>query len=155
MKKVLLFVFLLGCGLGSLQAQTSLVILKNDGTTQSQEVTNQTTIKFTDGQMTVYENNVELLTISTEEMHWFQFNSTVGIKFVDPAEKTAITLKQNGDQLLIKGLKKETAVSLYYINGKQCLNKEVAPDGNLNIGNLPAGVYFLKVENTVYKFMKK
>lgn len=157
MKKLLLVLFLMTTGLGCTWAQTkkSMVIQKADGTTETVAIDNNTTFQFNGSNVEVMDGKNLLLTISTQDIQRLKFGSTTGVKFVNPGDASSLSLVLNGNNLTIKGLQKETAVTLYQMNGRVCQSKVLAPAGSLAVGQLPAGVYFVKVGNSVFKFLKK
>jgi hypothetical protein len=72
-------------------------------------------------------------------------------------EQGAVMMKteSNGNELCFLGLNTRAILSIYSMSGVLKLKQEVTNDIPVNVSNLVAGVYLVKVGGLVLKFVKK
>jgi len=68
-----------------------------------------------------------------------------------------IVISHEGDDIIVKGLATGQTVAVYRMDGTQLLTKRSDDSGRLilSLGNLPTGVYMIKVNEITYKFLKR
>jgi len=70
-------------------------------------------------------------------------------------EAIRMTTESNGNELRFSGLNTRVILSIYSMSGVLKLKQEVTNDIPVNVSNLVAGVYLVKVGGLVLKFVKK
>lgn len=107
------------------------------------EANSELLLTFEDGtKMTVNPN--EMVTIVQEEV----ITSIMNARFGSLAAKS-------GDRLTIQGASEGSAISIYNTEGKLLLTKKASAEAeNVDLSSLPAGIYMLKVNKSVVKFVK-
>jgi hypothetical protein len=74
------------------------------------------------------------------------------------AEKINIYLDPASASFSIHGIEGISSISIYDLNGKAMLCKQVQPDENISISNFPAGMYIVRIitrEGTIEKKILK
>lgn len=66
-------------------------------------------------------------------------------------QKDRLTLKNNGDSLLVSGLDGDSLISLYTLSGKELTAERATDTCSIPISGLPGGIYILRVNNQSFK----
>lgn len=112
---------------------------------------------------TTFEGAEIVITTNTLQVYYplseilrytYELNSS-GIDNINKAKH--IVISQKGGNMVIKNLRADTLIRIYATDGK--LLKSMTADGSQNITiplvSYPDGVYIVKVDNVVYKLMKR
>lgn len=133
----------------------SLVVWAKDGTKVAYVLADKPKVTFTETEMVITSNGIEV-NYALEKMSRFTFeNSTMtGITNLNNG-KTSLKLER--ESLLFPSLKANSTVSVYSANGTLVFKQTVRKDGEYSfpISNLNAGIYMVNVNGLTYKIMKR
>ncbi len=78
------------------------------------------------------------------------------VRLPEAQEGTALLASPVSEQLTLTGCKAGTTIHVYHLSGRELYKLETKEGKTeIQVGNLPAGVYLLRVGETTIKFMKK
>lgn len=133
----------------------SLVVWAKDGTKVAYTLADKPKVTFTETEMVITSNGIEV-NYALENMSRFTYenSTTTGITNLNNGETS---LKLDGESLLFPSLKANSTVSVYSANGTLVFKKTVSKDGEYSfpISNLNTGVYMVNVNGLTYKILKR
>ncbi|MFT3737478.1 MAG: T9SS type A sorting domain-containing protein [Breznakibacter sp.] len=85
------------------------------------------------------------------------FSSTSDAKTINADYGTlSIQMDHENNILYIKNLVSTSSVTIYSINGSIALAKQISVESpSLDVASLPKGIYLLKINNQVFKFIRE
>lgn len=157
MKKILYSVVISFMLVMGAYAQDNVVVNKNNGGSQTFDMSTIRKITLGDNSLTVVaQDGSETATISYDEIRKITFELANGIEQVVETEQGNLTLLKEGNTIKIKGFNgKEGRLAIYSANGTMVESSTFSGD-NLSVGidNLPDGLYILNVNGQSIKFTK-
>ena len=155
MKKLILFLSLLCFGL-SIQAETSLVVWKKDGSKVAFALTEKPIVTFSETSLMINSSSVSV-SYDLEDMAKFTYEdpNEEGIKNIENDKESSF--KFDGEMLLFPSLKAGSKVAIHNLGGVLVFSRtiEVAGDYSFPISHLDKGVYVVSVDGLTYKIVKK
>ena len=154
-------VFLVGIWGNAMAQNTKLWVVANDSKGQiitEAPVENNGTVKFTGTDVEVFDANTVVASIPYEGLHSLTFNYKQDASVNSVSMSSSLFLRNNpvGDLLEIGGFSDETAgLTIVDING--AIKHEVKDwrGEGINVSSLSPGFYFVTVNRTTFKFIKK
>ena len=133
---------------------TSLILLLNDGTTQTYELAEQPVITVVGAELKIVANHADVSIPLSDVMRYTFQKRTTGIDEVDTNQEV---IDYKDGVLTLSGLEAGTPISLYTIDGRLLQAHTVADDGTYrqSLASLRQGVYVVKVNHKSYKIMKR
>ncbi|VBB44754.1 hypothetical protein TRIP_D260168 [uncultured Paludibacter sp.] len=158
MKQILLFLFFFLLGLTQIHAQAVyLGILSIDGTEKSVNIQDLKNITFFDSNLNLNYWSGTNESLPTNSIRKLIFTSATGLHKLD--DNKIITVYPNPviDFIALKNTSANNInVSIYSITGALILSQQqLSATQTINVSNLQKGLYFLKVNNQVIKFIKQ
>jgi len=156
MKKKFLFLGLALLMAGQLMmAQTfQMVTLSANGTETTYAVSDVQKVVFASNTMTVkMKAGADATNITCIK---FTESTATGVKNVKPESSISVFPNPVTDMLSVKGVKKDAIIYLYNMNGallQTVTSQENAT--NINVSSLQQGIYLLRINNMIIKFIKK
>lgn len=142
-----------------LKANTTLIVQKTDGTTESFQLADQPVVTF-EGANGIFATSSLSISIPRADIDNFHFESVAtGIKMVTPSTKDIANVRVrfiDGNTVEIAG-QANSAVAVYRIDGAAA-NADVvkgADSATVSLGNLPKGIYVIKYGNNSIKMIRK
>jgi hypothetical protein len=155
MKKLILFLFLLGFGL-SLQAETNLVVWKKDGSKVAFALTEKPKVTFNENSLMINTTTVSV-SYDLADMAKFMYEDPgeEGIRNIENDKESSF--KFDGEMLLFPSLKAGSKVSIHNLGGVLVFSRtiEAAGDYSFPISHLDKGVYVVSVDGLTYKIVKR
>ena len=135
--------------------RTQLVVWAKDGTKVAYALTEKPKITFTETDLVITSNGVEV-NYALENMARFTYEDNTATAITDLRTDKA-SFKLDGESLLFPALKANSIVSLYSLNGTLVFKKSVLKAGEYSfpLSNLKAGAYVVMVNGLTYKIVKK
>ncbi len=157
MKKIivfLIFVASVSIKVTAQISQTQLIVWAKDGTKVAYALTEKPKVTFTETDLVITSNGIEV-NYSLENMLRFTYeNSTTGITNLKTDETS---FKLDGESLLFPSLETNSTVSIYAANGTLVFKQTIRQSGvySFPLSNLNTGVYIVNVNGLTYKIMKR
>lgn len=158
-KKIIGLLFLFAVGVGSLSAQTTVEVNYSDGSQQSYNVTEAGKLYFDDINLLINTDGTSLTSIpyaTVSSITLAQQTLATGEVKVD---KESIMLYPNPATNFIKiNNKNKTGlvqVQIYSASGELVKQGKYPTNSEINISDLPAGVYIVKANENTLKLIKK
>lgn len=160
MKQIAKFALLL-CLLGEmagLQAQTNLIVKLKTGTEQSHVIASLQKLSFDDGNLIVTNINGTNSHYAVSHIRALLFGDVTDTKvenifsdnqfcvFPNPAENVLFVPTETSEMF---------TYSIFRLDGRQVMQNSANVGEALDISELPAGIYFIRVNNQTAKFLKK
>lgn len=161
MKKRLLQAVVLGAIFLCCEAKSqNLVVRLRTGTEYSKSLSTVQKLTFSNGNVLVHlkTNPTETYPMSTVQKIYFQNVKTdLNDVFASPAERLNIYPNPVDNVLFIQNAPTSaTSLKIYRLDGALLLNETVSTDiPSVNVANLPSGMYLIKMNNQVSKFVKQ
>lgn len=156
MKRKILFLMLLQFCIFAIadESQTQLVIWAKDGTKVTYALAEKPKITFTENEIVVNTNNVEI-SYDLDKMSRFTYESGGTTDITDL--KYNCTFNFQNEALIFPALSANSAISIYSLNGFLVFKKTVQTAGEyaFPLSNLNAGMYLVNVNGMTYKILKK
>ena len=157
-KQILKFVFaLLFIQQGQVVCAQSqrLIVWMKSGEKVYYDLEEEPKTTFEGAEIVITTNTLQVYYPLSEILRYtYELNSS-GIDNINKAKH--IVISQKGGNMVIKNLRADTLIRIYATDGK--LLKSMTADGSQNITiplvSYPDGVYIVKVDNVVYKLMKR
>ncbi|NDW17980.1 T9SS C-terminal target domain-containing protein [Dysgonomonas sp. 216] len=94
---------------------------------------------------------------NTLDVVWSFTTAGTGVGIENTNSENGIQIYPNtiSDYFCVKGITQSTMVSVYTMHGKTVLQRNVQAEENISVGNLPAGIYLIAVDGTIFKIVKK
>ncbi len=142
MKKLYLILFLLCCCC-SIMADQVLQIVKADGQTHTINLNQEPVTSYKDGNLVITTINATVYISGSDDIQ-----NLKGDKF---------EISRDGKFLTLSGLKNDTDVYLFSINGMLMERIHVTASTSISIKleSYPLGVYMIKVDGATYKIMNQ
>lgn len=137
----------------------SIVLKQPGGGEVSELLSNVRSLTFLNGNMlfNYYDGASSSYNISSISVLYFNSEAT-GVDDISVSGSSGnITVYPNpaSDIISFKNAPQESFyISVFRVDGKLVLNKQVSSGSNFNISNLESGVYIIKVNNQAIKFIK-
>ncbi len=158
MKKLFSVLLFLGVVLFSnAEEQPQLVIQAKDGTKVSYLLRTYPVIKFTDNEILVSSDEVQL-SYSVAQTDKFYYETVdvpeSGIKDIQTEE---LIYQFRGNAILFPNLKDDSTISIYTIGGSLLFSKDNIRGGEylLSLNNIPIGIYLINVNQLTCKILKQ
>jgi len=156
MKKKILFLGLALLMAGQLMIAQSyqMVTLSANGTEATYPVSDVQQVVFASNSMTVkMKEGADASSITC-----IKFTESTATGIIDQKSESAISVFPNPvtDMLSVSGVKKDAIIYLYNMNGallQTVTSQENAT--NINVSSLQQGIYLLRINNLIIKFIKK
>lgn len=131
-----------------------LVIWQKDGSKVSFSLDEQPKTTFTADNL-VITTATSTLTYPLAKIQRYTYEG--GTLSVRDFKTEGIVISHEGNMVMVKGLAIGKTVAVYRMDGTQILTKRSDNSDLLTIslGNLPTGVYMIKVGEITYKFLKR
>lgn len=155
----MMFMFLWSFGITVLSAQ-SLVLKTTTGTEQANLLSNLKKIVFADKNLFIYSVNGPAVSYSLPSVSKLYFSSTITSSLSGSVAETntAISIFPNPakDNIYFQNVPDQpTPVSIHRIDGLWILNTQVSSISKaIEVSHLESGVYILRINNQVFKFIK-
>lgn len=133
---------------------TKLVIWAKDGTKVAYALAEKPKITFTESELVVNTNNVEV-NYDLDKMSRFTYESGSSTGITDL--KSDGTFRFQDEALVFPALSANSTISVYSLNGSLVFKKTVQTAGEyaFPLSNLNAGVYLVNVNGLTYKIVKR
>ena len=152
---LLLITIFLGILVPLAAQSTQLVVKMNNGSEKTFYMTEEDLMYFEDNTKLVIEQvvNTRSVKIPLADIRKITCNETEG---TTENEETKPSLFPNPvhDVLLIKNLSGEQTMSIYAIDGRLMKSMEVRGDQDIDISDLPMGLYLVKTPSCTLKMIK-
>lgn len=137
------------------EPKTQLVVWAKDGTKVAYALTEMPKITFTETDLIITTNGVEV-EYKLENMARFTYENENSLDIVN-LENVKDKLMINGDVLLFPSLRANSKIAIYSLDGKLLFFKTVLSSGEyaFPLEKLDAGVYLVHVNDITYKIMTK
>ena len=133
-------------------AQSALVIELRDGSNATFLLAEKPCVTFVGELLNIVSSSVSMELKRGDVKNW-RFSGTPS-SVENVAEDAKVTLEDNA--LLVSGVTDGAAIVLYTVGGVVVKRSEVIEGGcTILLDDLSAGVYIVKYNNTVFKFIKK
>jgi len=156
MKRKILFLLLPLISLMAMANEpiTKLVIWAKDGTKVAYALVEKPKITFTEREMVVNTNNIEV-NYDLESLLRFTYGNEVTTNITDL--KSDDTFRFRDEALVFPALSANSTISVYSLNGSLVFKKTVPTAGEyaFPLSNLNAGMYLVKVNGLTYKIIKR
>jgi hypothetical protein len=154
MKKTILTLLLVIMAMAEATAQT-LVVTKTNGQTVEYDLDEKPVTTF-EGTNLVITTSGAKITYALSEVRNYTYKDVVsGVEVIK--QSSAVSVKQQGDNLSLSNLPEGTTVKVYAVNGT-LLSTHVA-DGHkpicISVAAQPVGMYIVKVGDQSIKILKK
>jgi hypothetical protein len=167
MNKTILLTFLIvtGAWAGKLAAQ-NMTVKYTDGTEKVKAISSLTSVLFANNYLTIRNNDgtTESSQLSGVRKICFKYCTTSttdtsgNATLTQTAEAAAMAVYPNpvGDFIYVQNAPEGTSfVNICRIDGAVVLQTQISLSGQpLNVTGLAKGIYFIKINNQVFKFMK-
>jgi hypothetical protein len=155
-KLIVLLLFIIGIGAYEGRGQ-SLLFQMSDGSIAQNELSLIQKITFSDGFLELRNTGGSIDSYSLSTISKIYFGSNVsGTGAIEVKETISIYPNPVSDCIYFNNLPDgRFTVTIYRMNGEQVMQSLVSLAGNyVNVSRLPQGVYFLRVNNQVFKIVK-
>ena len=132
-----------------------LVVWTKDGIKTAYALNNKPEIRFTDDELLITGEGVEVSFPFDFFVKYTYENSCLTGIFDLYTNEINVNVKEN--YLLFPSLKANSSISIYTLSGKLIFSKTVKADGeySFSLTNLQAGAYIIKVNGLTYKITKR
>lgn len=152
--KKLFFSLILLFTLISIQAQTKLNVLLNDGSTKGFDLLTGKLTFTNDDKMIVWNNNLISSTLPLNSVRKVYFGNFTD----DVVQANSNTLKMYyfDGTVFISGFQsnQKLTVTMFDSKGNLIRNLTMSHNGTINVNNLNHGIYIVRIGNRVLKFVK-
>lgn len=159
-KKILISSSVLVFSLFSLQAvEEDVVVLKNkNGTENIKELSDLQRITFNGSTLNLVSKNESSTPFAISQIQKILFEKRANSSIEEVLSAKSIFIYPNPvqDILFVEGLEINTTVRIFDMNGTLVRNEMVDQARlQLNVSDLPKGIYLLQTENQTVRFIKK
>ena len=158
MKFKLLLLIFIGLSGKQIQSQTiSLEVKKWDGSNNSISLNTLRKITFSSGTTILNYQSGTNVSVVTSDIRKFMFSSFTGIDdIIFDANKLYLFPNPSTDYISLRNLSgNELNIAIYSINGTELLNSKISNiNQQIDIRQLNKGIYLLKVNSKMLKFIK-
>lgn len=160
MKHQIFTVLLLAFWLVSIQciAQTQITIKLTNEADRLFILSETGKIYFEDNNLFVSEDGITSSQISIPEIKKITFNkdaSSITDNNASQDNKILIYPNPAADYIYVANIESEAQILLFSIEGKLLIKSPIKASEALNISNIPAGIYLIKVNNQTVKLIKQ
>ena len=153
---MLLFIFAMVGGMTAQNSYVHVTIFLNDGTEASYDMENTSYMYFEEGvKLVITESSdgtnavsyplADIRKITCEEMVGTIENTTMGVSiYPNPVH----------DKLQIRNVTGNPVVNIYALDGRLVKSLQVTDNQNVDISDLPSGMYLVNISSSTFKMMK-
>jgi hypothetical protein len=155
MKKLSLILLLL-CLASVINAETSLVIWKKDGSKVAFALAEKPEVTFADKSMMINSTTVSV-SYDLKDMAKFTYEDTEAEGIRNIENDKVSSFKFDGEMLLFPSLKAGSSVLIHSLNGTLVFSRTVQQAGKYSfpLSHLAKGVYVVSVDCLTFKIVKK
>lgn len=138
----------------SIQAQTKLNILLNDGSTKGFDLLTGKLTFTNDDKLVVWNNNIVSSTLPLNTVRKVFFGNLPD--GVVPVKTDNLKMYYFDGTVFINGFQSNqyVAVSLFDITGNQVMRLNMSHNSTINVSHLNHGIYFVLIGNQIMKFVR-
>jgi len=133
----------------------TIIVKTLDGTTMEYLIDKNTKVKIEKPNLIIETEGI-VLTYELESMNQVRYGKkqiSTSINTANAEDSTPFEMK---DELLyFNGLKENTQISIYTTDGKTVSSQRYSSNAQISLSNLPAGVYYVQMNDETYKILKK
>jgi len=131
---------------------TTVVLWAEDGTSAEYKCSDRPVVRHDGNELVLTVNGTELRISDTQSANFIVKEDLTGVKQVE--KKGSVEVSQ--ERISLADLKPGTEVMVYDTNGRQLLTAKAGEgQAQVNIGNLPHGIYVVKAGGINFKFLKR
>ena len=155
--KQLLISLLLLCGVLYVNAQTEVTVMETNGASTTLVVSDLGKIYFSSERMYIDAGDGTVSDFAVSDIQKMTFNSLyTGINQQEHQSAVLIYPNPATNYIRIATDEPQTLhVRLYALTGQLLSDTYCQPNEEVNISDLPSGIYFVKVNEVTYKLLKK
>ncbi len=149
-----LFLFL---SVNMLKAQTTDVdITMTDGAIYSYTVYSNGKLYFASDQLIIHESFLQTAThpLSSVRKIIFDGDAESGISYLDNDNQGIVYPNPTSGYITMEGFSAPVHITLFAIDGRILLNKQLLDNEKIDMQNYPSGLYLLKVNDKIFKINK-
>lgn len=137
------------------EVSVNLVVWSKTGGQVAYALVEEPKLTFTEANLIITTESVEVK-FPIDDIRRITYEAS-DYSAIRDIETDKISFSVNGELLVFPSLKANSTVSLFLLNGTPLFRKTVQTAGeySLQISNLNAGVYIVRVNGITYKFIKK
>ena len=131
---------------------TTVVLWAEDGTSAEYKCSDHPVVRHDGNELVLTVNKTEIRISDKEGVSFTIKEDLTGVEQVE--RKGIVDINQ--ESINLSELKKGTVITVYDTNGRQLIKTKTSEDqAQVNIGNLPHGVYVVKAGGINFKFLKR
>lgn len=131
-----------------------MVLTQNDGTVTKFALKDSPVVTY-EGENIIVSCGEQQLSTSMAGISHFKFEETV-IDAIIPVKESLAQASFSFNEAAFSGLKAQSAIHVYTIDGKALFSARADSDGEarIDLGNLPRGIYIIRTSTNSYKIKK-
>lgn len=133
----------------------TIIVKTLDGGSMEYLIDKNTKVKIEKPNLIIETEGV-VLTYELENMSQVRYGKRqvpTGVGSLKPDNATPFKMKD--EMLFFNDLKENTLINIYTADGKTISSRHYTGNAQISLSDLPAGVYFVKMNNETYKIVKK